>query len=69
VELPAPVELRIVQYAGKDEGLYLLYCDETGHEQADTYHKSLDAAMQQAEFEFGVKPGEWEVVNPTPPAN
>ena len=68
VELPPPVELRIAQHVG-DDGFYLFYCDETGREQADTYHNSLEAAMQQAEFEFGVKPDEWEVVDPTPPPN
>jgi hypothetical protein len=65
VELPPPVELRIAQYVGEDDGFYLFYCDETGREQADTYHHSLDAAMQQAQFEFGVKQDEWELVKAT----
>ncbi len=69
VELPPPVELRVVQYPGQDEGFFLLYCDDTGGEQADTYHQSLNAAMRQAAFEFGIKPDEWEVVNLAPSPN
>lgn len=60
--LPPPVELKVVQYTD-DCGFYLFYCDETGNEQADTWHESLEQALDQAEFEFGVKPREWAVVN------
>ena len=56
--LPPPVALSIVQYAG-DTGFYLFYLDETGHEQTDTYHDTLDAAFRQAEYEFGVKQNDW----------
>lgn len=66
-ELAPPTELQITQYLGEHEGFYLFYCDETGEEQTDTYHDSIDAAMRQAEREFGVTPEEWEVlVNPRP---
>jgi hypothetical protein len=57
--VPTPRLLRIVQYDG-DVGFYLLYCDNNGDEMADTYHVSMVAAMSQAEFEFGVKPTEWQ---------
>jgi len=60
VELPLPSELRIVQYSG-DPGFYLLYCDELGNELTDTYHDTLEEAMAQADWEFGVKPDEWQV--------
>jgi len=42
----------------EDEGFYLLYEPETGHG-TDTWHLSLDDAMHQAEWEFGVMPAEW----------
>jgi hypothetical protein len=58
-ECPPPAELRIVQFAD-DPGFYLLYCDATGAEITDTYHESIDEAKAQAEFEFNVKPQEWE---------
>ncbi len=57
-ELPSPSELRIVQYT-EDPGYYLLYFDETGEELTDTYHDTLSQAMEQAEWEFGVRPDEW----------
>lgn len=57
-EIPLPVELRIVQYDG-DPGLYLFYCDPTGKEMTDTYHDSLEGAMSQADWEFNVKPEDW----------
>ncbi len=31
-------------------------------EQSDTWHETLEDAMDQADFEFGVKPEEWDVV-------
>lgn len=59
-ELPPPAELRIVQYT-EDPGYYLLYFDNQGAELTDTYHDSLAEAMQQAEWEFGVRPEEWRM--------
>jgi hypothetical protein len=60
-ELPAPASLKIARYE-EDAGYYLFYCDEAGTELTDTYHDSLDQALAQAEWEFGVEPGEWEPV-------
>lgn len=60
--LPPPSELRIVQYP-EDPGFYLLYCDDSGIEMTDTYHDALEGALNQAEWELQVKPGEWEVVD------
>jgi hypothetical protein len=56
--LPDPVELRIIQYAD-DPGFYLFYCDENGKEQTDTYHDSVEGAMDQAEWELNVQPEDW----------
>lgn len=58
-ELPAPVELQIVKYPD-DAGYYLLYLDDSGNEQTDTYHDTLEGALSQAEFEFKTRPGDWE---------
>lgn len=58
-ECPKPSELRIVQYLN-DPGIYLFYCDDAGREVTDTYHDSVEQAKDQAEFEFKVKPTEWE---------
>jgi hypothetical protein len=59
--MPPPSELRIVSYPD-DNGYYLFYCDGNGVEMTDTYHESIERALSQAEWEFEVKPDEWEVV-------
>ena len=43
-----------------DSGFFLLhlYSDGRGN---DTWHPSLEEAFEQAEFEFGVKEGEWHM--------
>ena len=60
--LPQPFALSIVQYDG-DSGFYLFYLDESGKEQTDTYHESIEDAFKQAEFEFGVKKEDWKNLN------
>jgi hypothetical protein len=57
-DLPVPHTLALAQYEGTDE-VYLLYFNESGQELTDTLHDSVEEAMTQAEFEFGVLPGEW----------
>ncbi|KER40630.1 hypothetical protein F528_0439 [Neisseria meningitidis 992008] len=37
----------------------MFYLDETGQEQTDTYHDTLDSAFEQVEFEFGISKEEW----------
>jgi hypothetical protein len=59
---PTPSELRIVQYPD-DAGYYLFYCDDTGKEFTDTYHDTVDKAMAQAEWEFRVRPAEWQSIS------
>ena len=60
--LPQPFALNIVKYDG-DSGFYLFYLDESGKEQTDTYHESIEDAFKQAEFEFGVKKEDWKNLN------
>ena len=43
-------------------GFYLLYFDRRHIEVTDTFHETVKGAMEQAEFEFGIKPSEWEVL-------
>lgn len=43
--------LAIAQYP-TDPGFYLFYCDENWDAITDTYHETLDEAIEQAEFEF-----------------
>ena len=56
--MPRPQELWVVS----DEshvGFFLLYLDSNGQAITDTFHLSLDAAFEQAQFEFGVQRSEW----------
>jgi hypothetical protein len=49
--------LEIAHYPGS-EGYYLFHiCADGG---TDTWHESIEDALHQAEFEFAVKPDEWE---------
>ncbi len=41
-------------------GYYLLYCDAQWKPTADTYHDTIEAAMQQAEFEFEGTSKSWQ---------
>ena len=56
--LPPPHGLAIVQLPD-DPGVYLYYLDEDGDEQTDTYHATVEQAMNQARFEFSVNVDEW----------
>ena len=54
---PPFTRLEICQYEG-DDGYYLLYYPEKGSG-TDTWHKSVEDAMHQAEFEFNVSASDW----------
>ena len=56
-DFPPFVSLEIAQYPA-DGGFYLLHICGNGAV-ADTYHESMEEAMHQAEFEFGVQATEW----------
>jgi len=43
--------LAIVRYEG-EPGVYLLYCNADWSSITDTYHDSVEGAIEQAEFEF-----------------
>ena len=60
--LPAPSTLRIASLPGAP-GVYLLHFDPAEREITDTFHDSVEDAMTQAEWEFGILPSEWTVLN------
>ena len=57
-DLPPAGMLRIVRLEN-DAGVYLLHCDSDGNELTDTLHDSVEAALSQAAWEYGVRPDEW----------
>jgi hypothetical protein len=61
-KLPVPSSLKIVKFRDA-EGVYLLYFDNKGNELTDTFHDTFEGALAQAEWEFGVKPDEWNIIN------
>ena len=63
--LGLPTILKIVQYKG-ESGFLLVRYDESRAEMTDTFHESIELALEQAEWEYGVKPTEWII--PTLPA-
>lgn len=63
--LPAPAELQIVVFSDAP-GYVLLYLDVEGREMTDTLHDSLEAAIDQAEWEFNVKAEDWVVEEQEP---
>lgn len=54
---PQFVTLKIAKF-DNDPGYYL-YCLTAEGEETDTYHSSMEEALEQAEFEFGVAKEEW----------
>jgi hypothetical protein len=60
-DFPPFVALEIASYPG-EESCYLFHLCESG-ECADTWHQSLQEAVEQAESEFGVHESEWMDVN------
>ncbi len=45
----------------EEEGTYLFYCDSDWNVLTDTYHESIEAAKEQAEFEFQGAKGTWKI--------
>ena len=60
-DFPPFVSLEIAQFP-TDSGFYLLHICASG-EVADTWHETVEDAMHQAEFEFGVHKDEWVSVS------
>lgn len=51
--------LAICQYTN-DQGFYLFYCDENWNNITDTWHESIEDAIEQAEFEFSGTTHQWK---------
>ena len=57
-QLGPTFKLRIVQFSG-EYGFYLIRYSSGGQELTDTLHDSVQDALVQAEFEYGVSPNLW----------
>ncbi|MEO9801724.1 MAG: hypothetical protein ABJF04_00685 [Reichenbachiella sp.] len=58
-QMEQPAFLAICKYE-QDEGIYLFYCNRTFNPMNDTYHESIEQAIEQAEFEFEGTKNTWE---------
>ena len=58
-ELPTPAAVEIKP---ADGAFFLLYLDEHGECQTDTWHQTLEQAKAQARHEFGIEEDDWEHV-------
>lgn len=58
VESELPNALTVVIEAN-DEGILLLRFDKCGEFCGDTWHQSIDEAMEQAHFKFGISTSDW----------
>lgn len=56
--LSAAYGLAVCRYE-KEEGYYLFSCNSEWKEFADTYHKTIEDAMEQAEFEYAGISDSW----------
>jgi hypothetical protein len=59
----APKGLAICQYPG-DSAYYLFGCDESWNCLTDTWHHTLQEALDQAEFEFAGVTATWVALPP-----
>lgn len=56
-----PISAMIILRAELD-GFFLYRLSSTGQPAGDTWHSSEEDALEQAEFEFGVRIGEWRTI-------
>jgi hypothetical protein len=51
-----------VEISVEEGGVYLFHYDSVGDCFADTWHRTIEEAKEQAEFELNIKPGDWSEV-------
>jgi hypothetical protein len=54
VEVREFAALAIAKYDSDPRGVYLFYCDPSWNVITDTWHEDVPAALDQANFEFGL---------------
>ena len=59
--MPKPTSLQIAQY-DNDAGFYLFYLNEKNEIMTDTWHQTIEDAIEQAEWEFQIDSKGWVTV-------
>jgi formylmethanofuran dehydrogenase subunit A len=62
--LPLPDRVEIIQEGGPEEPCLMYRYTDAGAFCGDTWHESLQHAFSQAEFEYGLSPQDFHVVDP-----
>jgi hypothetical protein len=57
-------QARFIVLQTADSGVFLNRYSEEGEFAGDTWHIDEDEALEQAAFEFGVKPEDWMEIHP-----
>ena len=57
--MPQPRVLEIEKLPEAD-ACHMIYMDAKDYELSESWHPSVDAAMYHAQWEYGVKPEEWD---------
>jgi hypothetical protein len=52
----------LLEIRSSADGYFLVSTPEAGGASADTWHRSLEEAMSQAEYQFGVPASAWQEV-------
>lgn len=60
--IPPTIMLKIAKFSDT-VGFYLLHYDNDGNEITDTFHETVEDAIAQAEWEYGIKENEWDQVH------
>ena len=55
-----PYKLEIMKYNEPDNDVYLLHVNQEDKVINDTWHPSLQDAIEQAKYEFNVEPSDWK---------
>jgi hypothetical protein len=58
--IDVPLNLEIV--SGDGSGYFLQYRSANTSYIGDTWHEDLEGTIEQAKLQFGIEPGEWEVL-------
>ena len=59
--IPPPVSLAIVRFGERE--FNMIHLDGEGHEMTDTFHESVDDALEQGRIEFMISSDDWDVVS------
>jgi hypothetical protein len=60
--LSVPAKLQIARYPEMG-GFYLFYLDEHEKVMTDTFHDSIQSALEQAKWEFNISEADWQIVS------